>query len=172
MARCIWFRLGVTLALLFALPAAAQTPQRTLEELKQEIARRAEHNLAPLTGLKPADVYAALAKIKSFDRDEWAAAWSAIAETYAARAKAAEAKRQDKLAHDEALMAWRLYSFARWPVANSPGKAKAYRAALEAYRAAARLLDPPLEIVHIPFAGKQIVGYLRLPKRGGRWRWC
>jgi len=157
--------LGVALALLFALPAAAQTPP-TLAELKQEIARRAEHNLAPLTGLKPADVYAALAKIKSLDRDEWAAAWSAIAEIYAARAKSAEAKHQEKLAHDDELMAWRLYSFARWPVANSPGKAKAYREALEAYRAAARFLDPPMEIVHIPFAGMQIAGYLRLSKRG------
>ena len=27
-----------------------------------------------------------------------------------------------------------------------------------------RFYDPPLEVVHIPFEGKEIIGYLRLPK--------
>ena len=36
--------------------------------------------------------------------------------------------------------------------------------ALEAFLAHARFFDPPLEVVHIPFEGKEIVGYLRLPK--------
>jgi esterase FrsA len=49
-------------------------------------------------------------------------------------------------------------------VPNSPGKEKAYQNALAAFRDYARFLDPPLETVHIPFEGKQIVGYLRLPK--------
>jgi len=60
--------------------------------------------------------------------------------------------------------AWRLYSFARWPVPNSEGKRKAYTKALEAFRRSAGFLDPPLEVVKIPFEGKEIVGYLRLPK--------
>lgn len=47
---------------------------------------------------------------------------------------------------------------------NSPGKEKAYQNALAAFRDYARFLDPPLETVHIPFEGKEIVGYLRLPK--------
>jgi esterase FrsA len=60
--------------------------------------------------------------------------------------------------------AWRLYSFGRWPVPSSPGKQRAYAKALEAFLAHARFMDPPLEVVHIPFEGSEIVGYLRLPK--------
>ena len=60
--------------------------------------------------------------------------------------------------------AWRLYSFGRWPVPASPGKKRAYAKALEAFLAHAKFMDPPLEVVHIPFEGSEIVGYLRLPK--------
>ena len=35
---------------------------------------------------------------------------------------------------------------------------------LAAFLAHARFFDPPLEVVHIPFEGKEIIGYLRLPK--------
>jgi cephalosporin-C deacetylase-like acetyl esterase len=49
-------------------------------------------------------------------------------------------------------------------VPASAGKQRAYARALEAFLAHARLQDPPLEVVHIPFEGKEIVGYLRLPK--------
>ena len=59
--------------------------------------------------------------------------------------------------------AWETYNFARWPVENSPGKKQAYAKALEAFAAYGKLIDPPLEIVRIPFEGKEIVGYLRLP---------
>ena len=62
------------------------------------------------------------------------------------------------------MMAWRYYSFARWPVPNSPGKQKAYENSLAAFHDYTRFLDPPLETVHIPFEGREIVGYLRLPK--------
>ena len=36
--------------------------------------------------------------------------------------------------------------------------------AVEAFRAYGKLLDPPAETVRIPFEGKEIVGYLQLPK--------
>jgi pimeloyl-ACP methyl ester carboxylesterase len=62
------------------------------------------------------------------------------------------------------LAAWRYYSFARWPVPLSPGKERAYRKALDAFRAAAASLDPPLEVLTIPFEGSQIVAYVRLPR--------
>src|SRR6202040_2402133 len=66
------------------------------------------------------------------------------------------------------IRAWRIYSFGRWPVPASPGKQRAYEKAIEAFRAHARFWDPPLEIVRIPFEGKEIVGYLRLPKNANR----
>jgi dipeptidyl aminopeptidase/acylaminoacyl peptidase len=67
-------------------------------------------------------------------------------------------------ANEDYIRAWRTYSFGRWPVPASPGKQRAYAKALEAFLAHAKFLDPPLEVVRIPFEGSEIVGYLRLPK--------
>src|SRR5689334_1915676 len=146
-------------------PAAAQiAPPRTLDELKAETQTRADRNAYPLIGLKPADVREALAHITSLDRDEWAAAWSAVAEKYEAQAAAAETAGRNDEAQQDRLMAWRLYSFARWPTTNSPGKQQAYAKAIAAFAAYARRLDPAPESVRIPFEGKEIVGWLRLPK--------
>jgi esterase FrsA len=60
--------------------------------------------------------------------------------------------------------AYEYYLFARFPLENSPGKVKAYGKALDAFASYAKLQDPPIEIVRIPFEGREIVGYLRLPK--------
>jgi esterase FrsA len=155
---------AATLAFGAGVALAQIAPPRTLAELKAETQARADRNAYPLTGLKPDDVRAALAKITSLDRDEWAAAWSDVAAPYEARAKAAEAAGQAKEAQEQYLQAWRLYSFARWPTTNSPGKQKAYEKALAAFQGYARFLDPAPEVVRIPFAGKEIVGVLRLPK--------
>ncbi|HLH89244.1 MAG TPA: alpha/beta hydrolase [Xanthobacteraceae bacterium] len=141
-------------------------PPRTVEELKAETQARADRNAYPLIGIKPADARAALAEIKTLDRDEWAAAWSRVAARYETDAKAAEAAGRIDEAKAGYLMAWRLYSFARWPTPNSPGKQTAYAQALEAFAHYARLLDPAPTLVRIPFEGKEIVGWLRLPKGG------
>jgi esterase FrsA len=135
---------------------------RTLEELKTEAQARADRNGYPLAGLQPEEVREALSKITSLDRDEWAAAWSAIGDRHATRADALPAGSAQ--ARTEYMAAWRYYSFARWPVPIGSGKERAYRKALDAFVAASRSLDPALRIVRIPFEGKEIVGYLRLPK--------
>ncbi len=139
----------------FTSAAAAQQKERTLDEIKSEAIKRAENGMYPLIGLDPADVREAF--------DEWAAGFSAVADRYMAQAKAAEATDAAK-AGALYVKAWRLYSFGRWPVPASPGKQRAYAKALEAFLAHARLMDPPLEVVRIPFEGSEIVGYLRLPK--------
>ena len=126
--------------------------QRTIDELKAETQARADRNAYPLIGLKPADVREALSHINSLDRDEWAAAWSAIGD------RAMEKK--------DFHYAWLVYSFARWPVPNSPGKQRAYEKALAAYVEYAKSFDPPMEVVKVPYEGKQVVGLLRLPKSG------
>jgi len=145
-------------------PACAQEQrERTLDEIKTEALKRAENGMYPLIGLDPADVREAFASIKTSDNDEWAAAFSAVADRYMAQAKSLEATDPAK-ASASYVRAWRLYSFGRWPVPSSPGKQRAYAKALEAFLAHARFMDPPLEVVHIPFEGSEIVGYLRLPK--------
>jgi esterase FrsA len=142
---------------------AQEQRERTLDERKAEALKRAENGMYPLIGLDPADVREAFASIKTTDKDEWAAAFIAVADRYMAEGKSLEASDPAK-ADANYIRAWRLYSFGRWPVPASPGKQRAYTKALEAFHAHARFWDPPLEVVRIPFESSEIVGYLRLPK--------
>src|ERR1700676_2218356 len=165
-----WFRSSLRASIVFiaalaiARCASAQEHrERTLDEIKAEATKRAENGMYPLIGLDPADVREAFASIKTTDNDEWAAGFSAVADRYMAQANALEATDPAK-ASATYVKAWRLYSFGRWPVPASAGKQRAYAKALEAFLAHAKLMDPPLEVVRIPFEGSEIVGYLRLPK--------
>ena len=142
---------------------AQQRTERTLDEIKTEAIHRAENGMYPLIGLDPADVKEAFASIHTKDKDEWAAAFMKVGDRYTNEAKSLEASDPAK-ANANYIRAWRIYSFGRWPVPVSPGKQKAYAKALEAFLAHTKFLDPPLQVVHIPFEGKEIVGYLRLPK--------
>jgi esterase FrsA len=144
--------LRIALFLLVATTASAQTgvaPTRTWQELKQETQVRAERNAYPVAGLPAAEVAEALSRIASLDRDQWAEAFSAIGQRHFERG--------------EYLVAWRFFSFAAWPVTNSPGKREAYRKSVDAFRRYAALSEAPPETVHIPFEGSEIVGYLGLP---------
>jgi len=154
-----------TIILLAAISAAAQmAPTRTWEQLKEETQRRVDKNLGPVGGLKSEDAREALSNIHSLDRDEWAAGWSTVAGRYDKRAKSEEAAKNNDAARDDYFWAFRYYTVARWPVPNSSAKQKAYQNALVAFRNYGRFLDPPVEILHIPFEGKEITGYIRLPK--------
>jgi len=138
-----------------------QAQERTLEELKVEAQKRADHNAYPFIGLNADDVREALAHVNSLDPDEWAAAWSAIGDRCAEKG---HAEKSSKAADDDFIKAWLYYTMARWPVPSSPGKEKAYEKAREAYLAHGKLLSPPLEVVKIPFEGKEIKAYLQMPK--------
>ena len=163
--RLLFALLAVVFAFLniSTLSLAQDHRERTLDEVKAEAIKRAENGVYPLIGLDPADVREAFASIKTTDNDEWATGFSSVADRYMAQAKALEANEPVK-ASATYVKAWRLYSFGRWPVPTSPGKRRAYAKALEAFLAHAKLMDPPLEVVRIPFDGSEIVGYLRLPK--------
>jgi len=144
-----------------------QRRERTIDEIKVEAVRRAEVGQYPLIGLDPADVKEAFAGIHTSDKDEWAAGFMQVADRYFDEARSLE-KSTDKAdlakANADYVRAWRLYSFGRWPIPASPGKQRSYEKAIQAFLAHAKFLDPPLEVVHIPFEGKEIIGYLRLPK--------
>jgi esterase FrsA len=156
----------MTLALILPLSISCfsqQRAERTLDEIKSEAIHRAENGMYPLIGLDPADVKEAFNSIHTRDKDEWAAAFMGVADRYMNEARSLE-KTDPAKANADYIRAWRLYSFGRWPIPASPGKQRSYEKAIEAFRAHARFWDPPLEIVKIPFEGKEIIGYLRLPK--------
>jgi dienelactone hydrolase len=135
---------------------------RDLAALKAEVQRRADRGMPPLGGISPEDAKAALAKISNLDRDEWADAFSSIADRHRTRAQEL-APKDGAGAAKECWQAWRLYHYARWPTENAPAKRHAKQRALEAFRQYAALLDPAIETVRIPFENKEIVAYLRLP---------
>ena len=159
-----YWRLAV-LVLISAPPLVVAQPakERTLDEIKTEALKRAENGMYPLIGLDPADVREAFSHINTTDNDEWAAGFSAVGDRYMNEGKSLETSDPTK-ANADFIRAWRLYSFARWPVPASPGKKRAYAKALEAFLAHAKFMDPPLEVVHIPFENSDIIGYMRLPK--------
>ena len=101
--------------------------------------------------------------IHTADKDEWAAGFMRVGDKYFNEAKSLE-KSDPTKANADYIRAWRVYSFGRWPFPGSPGKQRAYEKALESFLAHAKFMDPPLEVVRIPFEGKEIVAYLRLPK--------
>lgn len=156
---------SAALALLPLIASAQNEPrrERTIDEIKAEAIHRAEVGQYPLIGLDPADVKEAFDSIHTADKDEWAAGFMRVADRYFNEAKSLE-KSDPTKANADYIRAWRLYSFGRWPIPASPGKQRSYEKALEAFLDHAKFFDPPLEVVHIPFDGKEIIGYLRLPK--------
>src|SRR5713101_3187897 len=142
---------------------AQERRERTIDEIKIEAVRRAEVGQYPLIGLDPGDVKEAFASIKTGDKDEWAAGFMKVADRCFDEAKSLE-KSDPTKANADYVRAWRLYSFGRWPIPASPGKQLSYEKAIASFLAHARFFDPPLEVVRIPFEGKEIIGYLRLPK--------
>lgn len=154
--------LVLTLAGTFA-AQAQERRERSIEEIKTEAIHRAEVGQYPLIGLDPADVKEAFQSIHTADKDEWAGAFMHVADRYFIEAKSLE-KSDPTKANADYIRAWRLYSFGRWPIPASPGKQRSYEKAIEAFLDHAKFYDPPLEVVHIPFEGKEIIGYLRLPK--------
>ena len=165
--RAVFLSAALTVLALCALAqdgARAQgMPARTLEELKEEVQARAERKVYTVAALDAAEVREALGNLKSLDRDEWAAVWSTVGDKRVALARAALATdRRTASSHYRSAVEY--YLFARFPLENSPGKVKAYQQALSAFGAYAALQDPPIEIVRIPFEGRQVVGYLRIPK--------
>jgi esterase FrsA len=140
-----------------------QRRERNIDEIRVEATHRAEVGQYPLIGLDAGDVKEAFESIHTSDKDEWAAAFMHVADRYFNEAKSLE-KSDPTKANADYIRAWRLYSFGRWPIPASPGKQRSYEKAIEAFLAHARFWDPPLEIVRIPFEGKEIIGYLRMPK--------
>ena len=153
-----------TILILAALAFGQEHPERTLEEIKVEAIHRAETGGYPLIGLDPNDVREAFQSIHTRDKDEWAAGFMGVADRYMAEGSKLQSS-DPKKADVDFVRAWRLYSFGRWPSEGaSPKKKISYAKAIAAFLAHAKMMDPPLEVVHIPFEGEEIIGYMRLPR--------
>ena len=151
------------LSLLFVpLAAFSQVaPTRTWPELSEAVQDRVNRNAYPLTGYDKEEVHEVLSRIKSLDRDDWARSWMQQGDKHVAAAKAAGA---DKAKAREAyIAAWRYYGFGAWPTQNSDGKRESHRRATAAFRSYATLAEPAIEVLRVPFEGKEITAYLQVP---------
>jgi dienelactone hydrolase len=135
---------------------------RGLDQLKQEVQGRADRGMPPLGGIAPEDARAALARVTNLDREQWATAFCAVADTHWQHAESL-AEKERSAAAKACWRAWRLFHFAHWPTENTPAKRHARQRALETFRQYAALAEPPIEFIHIPFEGKHVTAYLRLP---------
>ena len=146
---------------LSAMPTGAQ--ERSLDEIKKEVMRRAGH-INPFEGIRREDVEQIVAALASLDRDHWAAAWCKVGLAYEEKADArAKAGAPGKELAELYTLAFEYCHIARYPVPSSPGKEEAYRHSLRLFRKAAQHYAPPLAIIEIPFEGKTLVGYLQIP---------
>jgi esterase FrsA len=158
---------GVAASLSLApVPAGAQ--QRSLDEIKQEVMRRAGH-INPFEGIRREDAVQVLAALTSLDRDHWAAAWCKVGLAYEEQADArAKAGASGGELAELYTLAFEYCHIARYPVPSSSGKEAAYRHSLRLFRKAAQHFTPPLAIIEIPFEGNTLVGYLQIPPGAAR----
>jgi hypothetical protein len=89
--RAVFLSAALTVLALCALarPACARRwrPPRTLDELKEEVQARAARKGTRSPHSTPTEVREALSNLKSLERDEWAAVWSAIGDRHLGYAK-------------------------------------------------------------------------------------
>ena len=141
----------------------ARTPQRTLDEVKAEVLRRAG-KLHPFEGLRREDAERVMASLTTLDSDAWAAAWVELGRRYEdegdAAAKAGLKGHELSKLYEFSFDAYRT---GRYPTYSSPGKRVAFEHSVRAFRKAATGFDTPLEIVTIPFKGHKLTGYLQKP---------
>ncbi|MDG2088782.1 MAG: alpha/beta hydrolase [Arenicellaceae bacterium] len=153
----------IALALINSADAQSWGP-RSLEELKQETLRRASKNLGPITGVITEDAERAMADFDRLDQDRWAEVWVRNGNDYMARAMEISGDEARELYYN----AWRNFNVGRWPTErHSDGKRESYESGLQAFNEYGKLLDPPVETVHIPFEGSELVAYLRIPTSEG-----
>ena len=95
--------------------------------------------------------------------DSWVYELSLTASRHELAASEAELDGDTAEAAREYSIAAVYYYVARFPFVSSPEKAEAYRKHIDCYLEAAESFDPPLKIVNIPFEGKEIIGYMRIP---------
>ena len=139
-------------------------PPRTLEELREEVVKRVKANGYPGRGIRLEDAESAMAALTSLDPEEWAKVWMAVGDRVVEQAEEAASQDERRVLYKSA---YATYTMGRFPAPVTPGKQASYDKALGAYLRYAELLPQQLEVVRIPFEGREIVGYFRKPEGVG-----
>jgi dienelactone hydrolase len=105
------------------------------------------------------------ATIKRIARwDDWCREWGVTARRYEDVAREADGSGQAQTAGGawrRAALAWH---WGKFVFVDHPDEQRAaHRRAVDCYRRGAATLDPPAELVHVPYAGTALAAYLRVP---------
>jgi esterase FrsA len=139
--------------------------EKTLDEIKQEVLRRAEKRLSPFNHVRLEDAKVVVQALKSLDRDHWAEAWCRAGLPFEAQGDALAQRQAGRKEIGEAYYnAFELCRMGRYPCTSTPGKIQAYQHSLRIFRKAAKHFDTPLEVIELPFKDGKLVGYLQVPK--------
>ena len=147
------------------MPDTPAVPERTLDEVKQEVLRRSGKRLQPFGHVHHNDVEKIVAALTSLDKDHWAGLWSEVGLEYEERGDALEKAGEGKKAGEAFYLAYDYCRIGRYPCPSTSGKRHAYQHSLRMFRKAAKYFEVPLEVVELPFKGRKLVGYLQLPPR-------
>jgi len=119
------------------------------------------------------EVMVTSARIKAGDYDSWYDAWNGIADRIAGEGDAQLSRGHRTSARDSFLRAsnyYRCSEFFLHADPKDPRVARAYRRSVDCYKACARLYDPPIEPVEIPYEHTTLPGYLHRVDGSGRLR--
>jgi pimeloyl-ACP methyl ester carboxylesterase len=137
-----------------------------VSRIKQNLRERLAAHKAPFHVIDRDAAARAIEALRSVDGEHWAAVWTAAAEPFEERGRAHETRGDAAAARDAYLAAYGLFHAGRFPSLTHPAKERCYRRSVDNYRAAGRFFDPPLDVVTVPFAGRddegdRVVFYVR-----------
>jgi dienelactone hydrolase len=116
------------------------------------------------------EVLAASNRITAGDYDSWCEAWGGVADRVAKEAAEQLARNHHVSARDSFLRAATYYQSSEFFLhadPRDPRIARAYQLSTECYRQGAKLYDPPIEPVEIPYEHTTLPGYFHRAGLGG-----
>lgn len=145
------------------------TGPRSLENAKEWMLSKLEARVHPLGLTDPEKTRQTIESIEGLDGKPWAAAWVAQGDAFAAAAEKAENEGDTDAARDAWYQAYGFYFMGRFPCPNHPDKLLSYEKEVAAYQKFGKYADPLIEVVSVPFEGRNDEGdlitfYVRTPK--------
>lgn len=148
---------------------AEMSGPRSLGNAKEWMLSKLEARVHPFALTDPAETRAVIDRLEGLDGKSWAAAWVAQGDAHAETAAKAEADGDAEAARDAWYQAYGFYFLGRFPCPNHPDKLASYRKEVAAYQRFGRYADPLIEVVTVPFDGREgegdeITFYVRMPE--------
>jgi esterase FrsA len=163
------FAITTAFAVLATIAPSALAQERTLDDVKRDVQRRVAQKQPPFDDVRAEEVERVLSALTTLDKDEWGKRWCEVGLAHERRGDDLLAKGAPAKAIGEAYyLAYSYCHVGRYPVPSSPAKHEAYGHTRRTFLKAAKYFEAPLQLIEIPFEGKNIVAYLQIPRGAAR----